>query len=185
MPTQSTTYNSRVTDESLEKRFRDTFRSQGGAELVDDLYAQGVIVPVVDFTAAATGQQLAQNLQTAWDFSTGHNTVNNTSTTLISNAGFWQVDLTVAFSTSGAGPENATLTITDGLTSKVIWELNPVAPSTDYNFGVTDGDFVVFLRSGDSLVATSSNNAVNIDIWYRQIATVSGDLVNPSGFTSS
>ena len=88
MPTQATTYNSRVTDEALEKRFRDTFRSQGGAELVDDLYAQGVIVPVVDFTAAATGQQLSQNLQTAWDFSTGFNQVINTSTTIINNAGF-------------------------------------------------------------------------------------------------
>ena len=97
MPTQSTTYNSRVTDEALEKRFRDTFKAQGGAELVDDLYAQGVIVPVVDFTAAATGQQLAQNLQTAWDFSTGNGSADNATTAFISNSGFWLINWTINF----------------------------------------------------------------------------------------
>ena len=39
MPTNENTYNSRVTSEALEKKYRDVFPSQGGAELVDDLYA--------------------------------------------------------------------------------------------------------------------------------------------------
>lgn len=184
MPTQSTTYNSRVTDESLEKRFRDTFRAQGGAELVDDLYAQGVIVPVVDFTAAATGQQLAQNLQTAWDFSTGFNQVVGASSTIISNAGFWKVDLSV-WMAYASGPAQAKLEINDGTTSKTIYSVAQpsITPLNEY-FQTTDENFVVFLRSGDSLVATASANH-QIDVWYRQIATVNGDLVNPSGFTSS
>lgn len=185
MPTNTNAYNSRVTDEALEKRFRDTFRSQGGAELVDDLYAQGVIVPVVDFTAAATGQQLATDLQTAWDFSTGHNTVSNTTTTLISNAGFWRVALNIFVQTSTTAARNGAVYLTDGLSSRPIWEFNTISTVSEQQDLEDNAEFVVFLRSGDSFVATSNNVSVILDISYRQIATVSGDLVNPSGFTSS
>lgn len=185
MPTQSTTYNSRVTDEALEKRFRDTFRSQGGAELVDDLYAQGVIVPIVDFTAAATGQQLAQNLQTAWDFSTGTTTENNSSSTIISNAGFWQIDLTVSTEVRNGGSNDARIYITNGLSNKVIWRVNTPSGVTNTSTVATDGKFVAFVRSGDSIVASSSNVETTLSCWYRQIATVSGDLIDPTGFTSS
>lgn len=186
MPTQSTTYNSRVTDEALEKRFRDTFRSQGGAELVDDLYAQGVIVPVVDFTAAATGQQLAQNLQTAWDFSTGHQTISTSTTvTLISNAGFWQVEGLIG-NNSEAATLNSLLFIDAGVSTKVIWEQNIPNGASQTSVGLEIPVRVVFLRSGDSLKYTNTSGAdCKADWWYRQIATVSGDLVNPFGFTSS
>jgi len=185
MPTQSTTYNSRVTDESLEKRFRDTFKSQGGAELVDDLYAQGVIVPIVDFTAAATGQQLAENLQTAWDFSTGHTETINTTNTIISTAGFWQVDLTCSIDSLESSNEGADIKLTDGLSVRTIWQLSSAGGSGNFFNSVTDGRFVVFLRSGDSLTATSDITNCVLNTWYRQIATTSGDLVNPTGFTSS
>ena len=185
MPTNTNAYNSRVTDEALEKRFRDTFRAQGGAELVDDLYAQGVIVPIVDFTAAATGQQLAQNLQTAWDFTTGSDAVSASSNqVLINTAGFWQVDLTCT-ARGRVTAESANVNLFDGTTSKPVWGItyqdNPNTSSTT----AIEQKFVVFLRSGDSLRATSPTSDIRLDIWYRQIATVNGDLVNPSGFTSS
>jgi hypothetical protein len=185
MPTNTNAYNSRVTDEALEKRFRDTFRSQGGAELVDDLYAQGVIVPIVDFTAAATGQQLAENLQTAWDFSTGYNSVAATTADLVTNAGFWQVDLTCFISYGASGNELNRIYIDDGTSEKNVWAVEKLAFSgiNEY-FNITDGKFVVFLRSGDTLRAEADTFS-KIDVWYRQIATVNGDLVNPTGFTSS
>ena len=183
MPTNTNAYNSRVTDEALEKRFRDTFRAQGGAELVDDLYAQGVIVPIVDFTAAATGQQLAQNLQTAWDFSTGYSLVTNTTSTLVSTSGFWQVDLTISINYNGQFTD--TIKITDGITSKTVWAVTENIGGLNEYFTATDGKFVVFLRSGDSLTATSSTAFTELNVWYRQIADVSGNLVNPTGFTSS
>lgn len=178
MPTNQNTYNSRVTDESLEKRFRDTFKSQGGAELVDDLYAQGVIVPVVDFTAAATGDVLSQNLQTAWDFSTGHTVTSNATNTLINNTGFWQVDLTYNWTSAS----NGVIRLDDGIGTKVIWQMNTFAATGS---GVTDASFVVFLRSGDSLEAFTNNASSVFNTWYRQIADVNGNLVNPLGFTSS
>lgn len=188
MPTQSTTYNSRVTDESLEKRFRDTFRSQGGAELVDDLYAQGVIVPIVDFTAAATGQQLAQNLQTAWDSSTGSHQINNTTTNMITNAGFWQIDVTATAIDLSQGTGFATLArveLFDGSTVTPIWAISNAQGSDEPNGIIAEGKFVVFVRSGDTVRGVSTKNTCTLDVWYRQIATASGDLVNPSGFTSS
>ena len=187
MPTNANAYNSRVTDESLEKRFRDTFKAQSGAELVDDLYAQGVIVPVVDFTAAATGQQLAENLQTAWDFSTGSNAVINTTTDLISTSGFWQVDLVCTFADLTASPSVVAgrIYIDDGVTEKNVWGVNRLDNATNSGALGLEQKFVVFLRAGDTLRAFSAGNFISLDVWYRQIATVNGDLVNPSGFTSS
>jgi hypothetical protein len=186
MPTNANGYNSRITDETLEKKFRDSFRAQGGAELVDDLYASGVIVPVIDFSDAALGSTLSQNLQTAWDFTTGHRSVVNTTTTLISNAGFWKVDLNHAgFVSVGASSMIARLNITDGLTSKVIWQNQSVNNAANTGGFAVSNEFVVFLRSGDSLTATTTNNLSVLNVWYRQIADISGDLVNPSGFTSS
>lgn len=182
MPTNQNVYNSRVTDESLEKRFRDTFTSQGGSELVSDLYAQGVIVPVVDFTAAATGNTLAQNLQTAWDFSTGLDTVANTTTTLINTTGFWQVDLTLTVATSS--PSTGLLRINDGLGSKNIFLASNLATSTDRTT-ILEEKMVVFLRAGDSLEALSDNLNLVMNVWYRQIADVNGNLTDPLGFTSS
>lgn len=188
MPTNANGYNSRVTDEALEKRFRDTFRSQGGSELVDDLYAQGVIVPIVDFTGAATGDVLAQNLQTAWDFSTDATQINNATTTLITNTGFWQVDLTVLDTDAGGGSVApvARIYLDDGSTEKTVWAISSALPTGTREFvNLAEGKFVVFLRSGDSLVGRSYNTEVTLDVWYRQIADVNGNLINPLGFTSS
>ena len=185
MPTNQNVYNTRLTDEALEKRFRDTFRSQGGAELVDDLYASGVIIPVVDFTQAAEGSQLPQNLQTAWDFSTGHSQVNNGNTTIINTAGFWKIDFTAVAQVGSTTTSNrATISLSDGLTSKVIWQLSRIASGTNDVFATLEQEFNVFVNSGESISVAAISNTV-VDVWYRQIATVSGDLVNPSGFTSS
>lgn len=189
MPTNQNAYNSRVTDEALEKRFRDTFRSQGGAELVDDLYASGVIVPVVDFTAAAQGTTLDENLQTAWDFSTGLTTVTaSTPQTIITTSGFWQIDLIlsgyVVF--GSAGTFIASVDIFDGTTFKPVWELNPAFAANSFA-SVLEDKFVVYLRSGDSLRAKTGTASTDqkLTLWYRQIADVSGNLINPTGFTSS
>ena len=117
------TYNARVTTEALEKQFRDTFPSQAGAELVDDLYASGVIVPVVDFTDAAQGNVLPQNLQTAWDKSTQSQIINNASPVLTSTPGFYKVDL-ICTSNDIARASAVTIArvfIFDGATQTNVW----------------------------------------------------------------
>ena len=123
MPTNQNAYNSRVTDETLEKKFRDTFTSQGGAELVSDLYASGVIVPVVDFTSAAEGSALRQDLQSSWDFATGFNRITGTTTTVVNTPGFWKVDLNFALIVSAAVSRGASVQISDGIGNKKIWNI--------------------------------------------------------------
>ena len=77
--------------------------------------------------------------------------------------------------------------INDGLGNKIIWEAQLPGSSATIDFFGTfnENKFVVFLRSGDSLTVTSASNDARVDIWYRQIADISGNLTNPSGFTSS
>lgn len=182
MPTNANTFNSRVTSEALEAKFRQVFPSQGGAELVQDLFASGVIQPVVDFSSVAEGSVLAPNLQTAWDFSTGNTNVTNTTATVITNPGFWKVDLT--FSNGSGTLGSARVFLDDGTSTKNIWGIVSASVLNETQM-VTDGSFVVFLRAGDSLKAQTTTTNRYLDIWYRQIADVNGNLVNPLGFTFS
>ena len=187
MPTNANTFNSRITSESLEKKFRDVFPAQGGAELIQDLYAAGTIQPIIDFSSVAEGSVLAPDLQTAWDFSTGSAVINNATTNLVSNPGFWLVDLTFQTGDLWAGSvlNIAAVTIFDGSTSKAIWGVSTPIQTGDPAAWYAEHKFVVFLRSGDTLRGFTSSTAHTMDVWYRQIADVNGNLVNPLGFTFS
>lgn len=177
-------YNARVTTEALEKKFRDTFPSQAGAELVDDLYASGVIVPTVDFTAAAQGSELRSDLQRAWDYSTGEATIVNANTNVITNSGFWKVAVNVTYLSGASSQVTAILRIHDGTSGKTIWKVDENFNSAGIN-GLIGDELVVFLRPGDSLKATSTTVNTSVSVTYRQIADVNGNLVNPLGFTFS
>lgn len=188
MPTNANSFNARITDEALEKKFRDTFISQGGAGLTDDLYASGVIVPVIDFSSAAEGSDIAQNLQTAWDFATGHTLVRSaTPVTIISTAGFWKIDLVYAGlgANTGATLNSAILDIYDGATAVEIWQYSNSTSASVITRTVTENTFVAFVRSGDVIRFTCQDANQSCNIWYRQIADVNGNLTNPLGFTPS
>jgi hypothetical protein len=174
-------FNSRITSEALEERFRQVFPAQAGAELIQDLYASGVIVPTIDFTSIAEGSFLPETLQQAWDFATGHTMTNNTTNTLITTPGFWLIDLVVTLSGSGTNPRLASVDLSDGVTSKTIYEIE-VTTLASAPYYVNQEKFVVFLRAGDSLTATSQPNGY-LSTTYRQIASVNGTFVNPLGFT--
>ena len=186
MPTNANTFNSRITSEALEKKFRDVFPAQGGAELIQDLYASGTIQPVVDFSAVAEGSALRADLQTAWDYSTGNVNVENTTTSMITNPGFWKIDCVGAI-TVAAADRTVNITISDGITTKTIWEYTqPGASGTVLTTGTATQDtFVLFVRAGETVSAGSTSSDAIITASYRQIADVNGNLVNPLGFTSS
>ena len=165
----------------LYAQFRQDFPAQAGQGIPGDLNYSDTIIPVVDMTNAAGTGTLPQNLQTAWDFSTGHNTVTNGTTTFVTNTGFWLVDLNLLLQIDG-NPRSANLALSDGLTTKPIWEINSDSYTAAPAIAVSEA-FVVFLRSGDTLSATSSDVGSILDVNYRQIATVNGVLVNPQGFS--
>jgi hypothetical protein len=181
-------YNARVTTEALEKKFRDTFPSQAGAELVDDLYASGVIVPTVDFTAAAQGSELRADLQKAWDASTQLKSVYGFTTVLTSTPGFYKVDLICSTNDYARATQQtiASIVINDGVNNIPVWRWDSVgATATSDNTALAEGQFVVFLRSGDELRASAFSTGETLNVWYRQIADVNGNLVNPLGFVFS
>ena len=185
MPTNANTFNSRVTSEALEKKFRDVFPAQGGAELVQDLFASGVIQPVIDFSSVAEGSVLPEMLQTAWDFATGHDEISGAGTsTVITNTGFWKVETTLSIKNNSGATRSGQVYIDNGVTTKVLWKFG-MEPSSTQDTELTDSwDAVVFLKTGESLVH-STNGGTIMNTSYRQIADVNGTLVNPLGFVFS
>ena len=183
MPTNANTFNSRVTSEALEAKFRQVFPSQGGAELPQDLFASGVLQPVIDFSSVAEGSVLPANLQTAMDFAVGESRANASTVTAISNTGFWRVRYQCMFEISSGNAQSANIRITDGVSNKNIWSVDENSGTS--NHLVVDGEFNVFLNTGQSLVIETNRTQTLLVVNYRQIANVNGTLVNPLGFTFS
>ena len=168
-----------VTSEALQAQIRSLLPSQQG--FGEDLQASNVITPVIDLTAAAEGSGLPVNLQNAWDFATGSASVSNTTSTIVTTTGFWKLNLVYTHFENGSG-RSSSLFINDGATDKTIWNFATSSASSAFLSNLEE-TFFIYLRAGDSIKATA-DIACNMSIAYRQVATVTGELVNPLGFTS-
>ena len=171
--------------EAIEEDLNSNFPSQGQGNPPLYYSLSDVVVPTYNINPVTEGSTLPSNLQTAWDFSTGHSTFLNTITTFISTPGFWQVDVNASVLFSSGVTRNCTLRINDGISTKIIFEINTVSSGADDFTSISENKLVVFLRSGVVLEATSNNTAAIMDVWYRQIATVNGTLVNPLGYSAA
>lgn len=163
-----------VVSEALEATVRNLLPSQRG--FGEDLQASNVITPIIDLTPSAEGSQVRSDLQSAIAF--GSQTtfrVENTTTTIINNAGFFRV-FGVVSAYSGSA---LTFNLTDGLSSKTILEYANIAGDVERS----NLDFIVFIAPGESMNIVSSAAAAIAAGSTRQIADVNGNLVNPSGFT--
>jgi len=164
-----------VTSEALQAQIRNLLPSQEG--FGTDLMAQNVIVPIIDLTSAAEGSSVPQVLQEA--YAVGSNSfasVNATSTTIINNTGFWRIS--GSFYLQGSS-DYVTIQLTDGTTSVDIFTTRSLAGSEEgYNLY-----FTVFLKAGDSVIAKAPTPNAYLDLTWRQIADINGNLVNPSGFS--
>jgi hypothetical protein len=166
--------------EAIEEDLNTNFPSQGQGNPPLYYSLSEVVVPTYSINNVAEGSPLGVDLQTAWDFSTGANQIANTTTTVINQTGFWLVDVQLA--ASGGTFDTARGRINDGTSTKNIW-----AATTPSGTGTVaiEQKFVVFLRSGDSLEFVSPAATIVIDVWYRQIADVNGNLVNPLGYSAA
>lgn len=169
-----------ITSEALEAAFRNLTPSQDG--FTEDLMASNVVVPVLDLTQDAGGgavpeyqaQAIAFGSQTAFN-------VTNTTSTLISSPGFYRV-FGVATSGNNASIDlSSRFSLTDGLSTKIIWNIDSQAYSTAYLS--LEFDFTVFLAAGESLTGTTNSVANVLAGSTRQLADINGDIVYPSGFT--
>ena len=170
-----------VTSESLQAQIRNLLPSQEG--FGTDLMAQNVIVPVVDLTAAAEGTSTPVDLQQAWSFGAITNLeVRNATGTIVNNAGFWKVFASLDYRTFSSGAEKeALIFIDDGSTTKDIAVSRFLIGNGSTNQQTFE--FVVFLRSGDSLKATSPDTEYVYNFTAIQIADINGNLILPSGFS--
>ena len=161
---------------NLEDKVRQILPSQGGLGANFDLSASTQIVPIVDLTESAEGSNLRQDLQTSFslDSITAFD-VNNGTSTIINNTGFFRVFGYVSFNYSALA--QAFFTLTDGVTSKVIFKI--VQNATTSNNQAIPFDFNVFLEAGHSLTCTSSATSATLVGNTRQIATIAQELVNP------
>ena len=169
-----------IVSESLQRQIRNLLPSQEG--FTEDLQAQNVIVPIVDLTSTAEGSSLPDYLQTALTLTDATTfSVNNTSTQIINTAGFWQINVTFSSRASSSGNDIGDISVSDGTTTKNVIRYQTDAVSTG---GLTSQYLVVVvcLSAGETITIVSNSDRMFVDGSARQVATLDGTLVNPTGF---
>jgi len=173
-----------VNSEELQTLIRDLLPSQNG--FGSELQASNVITPVIDLTPTAEGSTLRSDLQRALAF--GSQTAfseNNSSSTIANSPGFYRVfGIVIAQNITTGAASSAFFTLTDGASSKTIYDLTcDSSQTTNSAVALSETyDFTVWLAAGESLTAESSSTLAFNKGSIRQIADSEGKFVNPSGF---
>ena len=161
-----------IKSEDIESKINQLLPSQGGFGAGVDFSASTMVIPIVDLTETAEGGATRADLQTSLSLNSITSfAVRNTTSTLINTTGYFKVF--GVYST--IGNNTSAFSLTDGTTTKKLFEY-----ALDTSQFVTDKyEFIVFLQAGDSLTATSNSANGSLDGSTRQIADLSGNLVNP------
>jgi len=164
-----------INSTALEDKINQLLPSQGGKQAGVDLSASTQIIPIVDLTESAEGSNFRQDLQTALSLtSCTAFSVTNTTTTIINTTGYFRIFGAASGSRAGAGADFVVFSVTDGTTTKILVSYDFYDPNALVPF-----NFNVFLRAGESVtLQTTSINQVCKGV-TRQIADISGNLVNP------
>ena len=168
-----------INSQPLEDKVKNLLPSQGGAGAGVDLSASTQIVPIIDLTEQAEGSSVRADLQSSLSFDTVTAfAVNSTTRTLVSNTGYYRVFGNIAMENRSTADGVANFALTDGVTTKIIYEMRFTPDAT--KLGLTANfDFLVFLPAGHSLTAQSGHTTCNIIGCTRQIADIDGNLTNP------
>lgn len=173
-----------VVSEALQAKIRNLLPSQQG--FTEDLQASNVIMPVIDLTEAAEGSAVRQDLQSALAFGSQTSvSVYNTTSTIINTTGFYRVTGVMTTGGNGGTAGSCTLRLKNGATTKNIYSFFSISHAAGQDSSQQNTiDLVIFLSTGDSLEGTTNAQAT-MNVTYRQIADINGNLVNPSGFSPS
>ena len=169
-----------IKSKNLENQVNRLLPSQGGAQAGIDLSASTMVVPVIDLTETAEGSNLRQDLQSSLSLDVTSTNIENTTTTVIATTGFFKC-FASSSTISAAGSGTQTIQITDGTTTKILFDfqLFPISSGA-----ISTVEFIVCVGSGESVTCTSGGANQPIRFVSRQIATISGALVNPSALQS-
>ena len=167
-----------IKSNTIEDKINQLLPSQGGFGAGVDFSASTMVVPIVDLTESAEGSVLRQDLQKA--FSHGSITsfkVAGATTTLITTTGYFRCFGSYNTHIKAAGVD-AGFALSDGTTTKNVITFDSTnSGDTDQLFFLYD--FIVFLAAGDSFIANSDTSDAVLSGSTRQIADISGNLVNP------
>tara|TARA_R100001163_G_scaffold13622_1_gene12670 strand:- start:1538 stop:2044 length:507 start_codon:yes stop_codon:yes gene_type:complete len=162
-----------IKSEAIEDKINQLLPSQGGFQAGVDFSASTMVIPIVDLTETASGSALRVDLQSSFSKNSTYNAVAGGTTTLVNTTGYYRVFGTCALANGGA--ETATILINDGTSTYNIFVANNLN-TEDLNISF---DFIVLLKAGDSLQAVSSAADIYMNCTTRQIADLSGNLINP------
>ena len=168
-----------IKSQDIEDKINQLLPSQGGFQPGVDFSASTMVIPIVDLTETAEGSSLRQDLQTSFSLtSITAFDITNTTSTIVNTTGYYRVFGSFNFRNDGGGGIVADLSLTDGITTKKILELNTLSSlSNDFEHSLFD--FIVKLNAGDSLTGTTDSSNANIAGNTRQIADINGNLINP------
>ena len=170
--------------EAIEEDLNSNFPSQGQGNPPLYYSLSEVVVPTYSINNVAEGSSLPQMLQTAWDFSTGNFSIEDGSTAIISNPGFWLIDVQTSGDPASSN-RYTRLNLSDGITTKPVYNFELPQANLDLATSVDRAALVVFVNSGQTLTALSNGQDIRISGVYRQIATLNGTLVNPLGYSAA
>ena len=169
----------RVDSEKLRDKLNGLLPSQNRGSIAVDLSGSTTIIPIVDLTETAEGSDVRQDLQTAFSLTSATVfEVNNTTSTILTTTGYYRIFGSTTLVSDTPTQTQATVNITDGVTTKEVYNCIMRTISATQTQGISDFDFTVLLKAGDSLTMTATQNAF-IAGSARQIADLSGNLVNP------
>jgi hypothetical protein len=162
-----------INSSAIESKINQLLPSQGGFGAGVDFSASTMVIPIVDLTETAEGSDVRVDLQTALSLnSVTSYLVNNATTTLVTTTGYFRVFGTAANTAAVA----CRFELTDGTTTKRIREFNYSGGTSTIALSY---DFIVFLEAGVSLVGVSGSGSSVLTGTTRQIADISGNLINP------
>ena len=168
-----------IFSESIRDKLNSLLPAQNINSIGVELTGSTQIIPIVDLTEVAEGSNLRQDLQTS--LSHGSCTafsVNNTTTTVINTTGYFRIFGQISL--AGAATESkVSFILNDGATDKVIYTIT-ANNVTAGQFVGQKFDFNVFMSAGDSFKILAANTTSNCIGNTRQIADLSGNLVNPT-----
>jgi len=167
-----------INSSTIEQKINQLLPSQGGNGAGIDFSASTMVIPIVDLTESAEGSQIRQDLQTALSLTTANVfNVRNTTTTLIQTTGYWRVFGNSCIASSTTTTISNQIQITDGITTKEIYE-HRMVPTTSVLVNTVPFDFNVFLEAGDSLVFVSGATTAILSGSVRQLANITGGLTD-------
>ena len=168
-----------IKSQAIEDKINQLLPSQGGFQPGVDFSASTMVVPIVDLTETAEGSNVRQDLQTAFSLTASTPfEVANTTTTVLNTTGYYRIFGTATLVSDASTQSQGTINITDGITTKEIYNCIMRTISSTQTQGISDFDFTILLKAGDSLTITATQN-VFVAGCARQIADLNGNLVDP------